>query len=88
MDEKGHSREYPNRAAVIKHRRRFHPNAPKARNWSREASERRENGGTLPTTTRSSKKSGTLRYCTHCGTRRGAEWKFCGGCGGRLERRR
>jgi hypothetical protein len=91
MEEKGRSRSYPNRAAVIRHRRKAHPNAPKARNWSKEARERRENGGKLPTVARKKKEQPItcqLRWCTHCGARRGAEWRYCGVCGTRLERRR
>lgn len=29
-------------------------------------------------------KQRPLTFCTHCGTRRGKDWAYCGGCGTRV----
>jgi hypothetical protein len=44
----------------------------------------------LPTVRKSSaaKTEKSLRFCTACGTRKGASWAFCGHCGSRVTGRR
>jgi hypothetical protein len=79
MRDKGKSRWYPHRAAVVKHRRRAHPKEPKVRNWSKEAAERRAGG--LPTKPKGKAARPANRHCTQCGRRRGSGWRYCGGCG-------
>ena len=77
MKARGRSATFASRAAVVKHRRRKHPNEPKAKQWPKK--------GTLAVRPRRPRTSeSAANYCTQCGRKRKFAWKYCAGCGAKL----
>ena len=78
--DKGSSKTFPSRYAVVKHRRRMHPSEPKNKQYPSKA----RRLAIIPCSQKEADTVSLFRYCTQCGRKRKPGWKHCPGCGGKL----